>query len=137
MPASSAARMKIAHTGGCPVNASAASVPAQTAVPSLRGEQEAAAIDAVGDRAAEQRDDDHRPELGRADQPDERRRVGQRVDLEGHGDERGLVSQAGDDRAELDDPVVARAAERGDVGRDRGQQSHARGILAGAAQRLL
>ena len=129
--------MKIAHTGGCPANASAASVPAQTAVPSLRRREDAAAIHAVGERSAEQRDDDHRPELGRADQPDERRRVRQHVDLEGHRDERGLVSEAGDDRADLDDAVVARAAERGDVGRDRGEQSQAGAILAGALQRLL
>ena len=47
----------------------------------------------------------------------------ERVDLEGHRDERGLVSQAGDDRAELDDAVVARAAQRGDVGGDRGEES--------------
>ena len=137
MPASSAARMKITHTGGCPVNASAASVPAETAVPACATQQDAAAVDAVGERSAEEVDDDHRPELGRADQPDERGRVRQRVDLEGHGDQRRLGAEAGDDRAELDDAVVARAAERGDVGGDRGTAGPRGAILAGAPHRLL
>ena len=69
--------------------------------------QERSPVDAVGERAADEVDDDHRPELGGADQADERRGVRQRIDLVGDGDERRLRPEARDDRPGLDDAVVA------------------------------
>ena len=77
----------------------------------LGEEQEAAAVEAVGERAAEQRQGDQGPELHQPEQAGEERRAGGDVDLVGEGDERGLGAEAGDERAEGEQSEVARFFE--------------------------
>ena len=75
--------------------------------PGLGAQQHGAAVDGIGDRAADERYDEQRDQRGETEQPDEGRRVGQRVHLVRHRDDPDL---AADRRDRLPDPEVAEVA---------------------------
>ena len=90
----------------------------------LRGEQQATAIHPVGERAAEQGDDDERHELDEPDQTDEERRSGQDEHLVRERDQRHLGPDAGDDPADREQAEIARVAKRARVHGDAAQAAH-------------
>ena len=81
-------------------------------------QQQAAAIGAVRERAADERHRHQRPELCRAQEACLQRRVRLHVDLVGQRDERRLRSHAADEVAEHEQAQLARGAQRGQVGGD-------------------
>jgi hypothetical protein len=83
----------------------------------LAEEQQAAAFEAVGEGAAEERGDDQRPQLGEADQPGEEGRAGEHEHLVGQRDQRRLGAEPGDHGAQRDQAEVARLAQGLDVHR--------------------
>ncbi len=84
----------------------------------LRGQQQLAAVEGVGQRATEQRADEQRAELGDAEHADRERRVRDRVDLHGHGHDRELGPDERDELPAPEQPVVARVAQGRDVDED-------------------
>jgi hypothetical protein len=72
-------------------------------------------IPPIADRSPEQRRDDHRPELERAEQADERGGMGEQEDLRGERDERDLAAGARHELACHQQPEVAGLPERRDV----------------------
>ena len=94
-------------------------------------QQQPAPVEAVGDRAAEEREDDQRRELDRAEQARQERRAGLRVELERQRDERGLGAEPGDEVARDEESQVARLAQRGDVN---GEARQAPPRIAGLAR---
>ena len=82
--------------------------------PGLGPQQDRPPVERVGDRAADQRHDEQRDERRQAEQPDERGRMRERVDLVRHGDGADL---AADRRDRLAEPEVAKVtvAERARV----------------------
>jgi hypothetical protein len=81
----------------------------------LGRQQQPPAIDAVGDRTAQQRRGDQRAELHDAQQPDERRRVREHVHLVRDGDQRRLRAERRERLTEQDEPQIARFAHGGQV----------------------
>ena len=90
----------------------------------LRGEQQATAIHPVGERAAEQGDDDERHELDEPDQTDEERRSGEDEHLVRERDQRHLGPDPGDDPADREQAEIARVAKRARVHGDAAQAAH-------------
>jgi hypothetical protein len=91
--------------------------------PGLGAEQEPAAVDRVGDRAADDRDDEERHERAEAQQADGERRVGQIVELDRDGDKGDLAADVRDRLAGPQTPERRRVAERREVERSAAQQA--------------
>ena len=104
-------------TGGSPISAAAHSAAGQRDERDLVEQQQPAAVHAVGERPADERHQDQRPELGRAEQAGQQRRVRLRVDLKRQRDERGLRPEARDEVAQHEQPQLARGAQRAEVRR--------------------
>jgi hypothetical protein len=81
----------------------------------VRRERHAAAVDRVGDRAAERGEHEVRDELGERDEADRDRRARDRVHLERDRDERGLAAELGHGLREHEPSQVGRAPQRLDV----------------------
>lgn len=77
--------------------------------------QHPAPLHRVGDGTAHDRQHDERDRLEQGEQTDHRRRPGDRVDVERHGDERDLGSELGDRLADEQPPEVGGDLERGEV----------------------
>ena len=75
----------------------------------VREDHHAAAVETVGDHAAEEQEDDHRGRPGEADEGERGRAVGQLVDLPGHGDDEDAVA---DERHGHPRPQKAEVADR-------------------------
>ena len=75
--------------------------------PHLSDRQHPPSVHAVGERPAQERHHDHRPELEQAEQPDERRRVRDDEDLVRKRNERRLRAEVRDHLAADEQPVVA------------------------------
>jgi len=83
----------------------------------LAVEEQPAAVETVGEGAAEERGDDQRAELGGADQPGEEGRAGDHEHLVGERDEGRLGAEAGDQRAHREQAEIPRLAQGLDVDR--------------------
>jgi hypothetical protein len=81
----------------------------------LAQQHQTPAIDDVGERPAQQAERQHRDELGQAEQPDRKRRAGQRVDLVRDRHERQHRAEEGRELPEEEQPEVAVAPQRADV----------------------
>jgi len=84
-------------------------------------EHEPPAVAGVGERAADERGDQQRRELGEAEQADDERRTGQLVDLERERDERDHRARKRDGLARVQQPELAMAAQRADIDRQRAE----------------
>jgi hypothetical protein len=73
----------------------------------LRAEQQAPAVEPVGDRPSVERECDQRAELDRSEQAGQERRAGHDEDLKRQRDERHLRAEAARERADLEQPEVA------------------------------
>ena len=91
--------------------------------PDLHEQQQHAAVEAVGDGAAEERHRDQRHQLDRPEQAGEERRPGLEVDLERQRDEHGLRAEPGDELSEDEQPQVARGAQRREVDDEAAQRA--------------
>ncbi len=116
-PAIAAARTKRIQTGGGPSRRGDRQGGGDRDQGELAEEQQAAAVEAVGEGAAEERGDDQRAELGGADQADEEGRAGDHEHLVGERDQGRLGAEAGDQRARREQAEIARLAQGLDVDR--------------------
>jgi hypothetical protein len=94
----------------------------------LRAEQKPAAVDGVGDRAADDRHDEERHERAEAQQPYGERRAGEVVELDRNGDEGDLAADVRDRLARPEAPEGRRVPERRDVERGAAQQPAEAGL---------
>ena len=114
--------MRITIAGGWVARVTAASAPAAAiamnwaAIRTLRRSTRSTTAPPSSDG------DDHRAELEQAEQPDERGRMREQIDLGRQRDKRDLAADSRDDLAGLDQPEVAGGAQRRDVKRDPSQQ---------------
>ncbi len=116
--ASSAANRKIRPTGGSSANVIAASPAAEAAIAVCANEHQAPPLDPVGDRPAEQRADQDRHQLHDPQQPDQRRRVREHVDLERDRDQHGVRPEARDQLPDHEQPQGAVVAQDAQIHRD-------------------
>ena len=84
-----------------------------TAAPDRRDQHQPAPVHRVGDRAAEQPEDDQRHQRHDRGDADQQRRAGQRVDLERDGDQRHLLAEHRGRDAPEQPPEVRVAQRRG------------------------
>ena len=83
--------------------------------PELAQEHHAAAVDRIGERAADEGHDEDRHELGEGDQADRERGAGELERLEGHGHERDHRPEKRDRLAEEEQPEVSVPPQRAEV----------------------
>ena len=94
----------------------------------LAGHQHVLAVPGVGERAAPEAEHDHRHQLGDAEQPGQRERPGQLLDLERQGDVGGDAAEVRDQARGPDQPEVAGLAQRPGVHPPRARRTRLVGV---------